>query len=123
VVQSLYDTITAAALAYDEAEIAIQNARSVGTLVAPLEAQLIQANTDLITARAAQHTLDLETVNMRADAARTIAEEVQTNAEAAIAANVFRRQAMVIAVATIGLVIVALSMLKRELYRQLDNED
>jgi len=59
VVQSLYDTISAAATAYGDAELAIQNARSVGMLVSPLEGQLSQANTDLITARAAQHTLNM----------------------------------------------------------------
>jgi hypothetical protein len=123
VVQSLYDTITAAAVAYDEAEIAIQNAQDVGTLVSPMEAQLSQANTDLVTARAAQHTLDLETVSKRADAAREVAEEVKNDAEAAVAANLFRRQAMIIAVAIIALVIVALFMLRRELYRQLDEAE
>jgi hypothetical protein len=120
VAQSLYDTITAAAQAYDEAELSIQNVRNVGMLVSPLEGRLRQANTDLITARAAQHTLDLETVSKLADDARTTAEEVQADAEAAIAANLFRRRAMVIAVAIIGLTIVALYMLKRELDRQLD---
>ena len=120
VVQALYDSITAAAQAYNEAELAIQNARSVGTLVSPLEGQLRQANTDLITARAAQHTLDMEVVSKRAEDARTTAEEVKTEAQAAIAANIFRRQAMVIAVAVIILTIVALYLLKRELDRRLE---
>jgi hypothetical protein len=120
VVQSLYDTISAAATAYDDAELAIQNARSVGMLVSPLEGRLSQANTDLVTARAAQHTLNIETVADRADKARAAAEQVRADAEAAIAANVFRRRAMVIAVAVIGLTIVALYMLKRELDRRLE---
>ncbi len=120
VAQSLYDSISTAATAYDDAELAIQNARSVGMLVSPLEGRLSQANTDLVTARAAQHTLDLKTVADRADKARAGAEQVKADAEAAIAANAFRRRAMVIAVAAIGLTIVALYMLKKELDRRLE---
>jgi hypothetical protein len=122
VVQSLYETISAAATSYDNAELAIQNARNVGMLVSPLEGRLSQANTDLVTARAAQHTLNIKTVTDRADKARTTAEQVQADAEAAIAANIFRRRAMVIAVAVIALTIVALYFLKRELDRRLDSE-
>lgn len=122
-VQALYDTITDAAEAYEAAEAAIQDARDVGMLVSPLEGRLRQANTDLVTARAAQHTLDLELVSARADDARAIAEEVKASAEEAIAHNIFRRRAMVIAVAVIALTIVALYMLKRELDRQLAEEE
>jgi hypothetical protein len=94
----------------------------VGLLVAPLEGRLREANTDLITARAAQHTLDLTTVRDQADNALTIADEVKAGADAAVAQSVFRRQAMVVAVAVIGLTIVALYLLKRELDRQLEAE-
>jgi hypothetical protein len=80
------------------------------------------ANTDLVTARAAQHTLDIETVTDRADKARITAEQVRADAEAAIAANDFRRRAMIIAVAAIALIIVALYLLKLELDRRLDIE-
>jgi len=45
---------------------------------------------------------------------------VQADAEAAIAESVFRRQAMVIAVAIIIVIIVALYFLKRELDRRLE---
>ncbi len=120
VAQSLYDTITAAAQAYDEAEAAIQVAQGVGMLVAPMEGRLREANTDLITARAVQHTLDLDAVREQADNALATAEEVRTSADEAVAESIFRRQAMVIAVAAIGLTIVALYLLKRELDRQLE---
>ena len=122
VAQTLYDNITSATQAYEEAETAVQAAQQVGTLVGPLEGQLREANTALITARAAQHSLDLDTVQELGDNARTIAGEVETSAEAAIAESVFRRQAMVIAVAVIGLTITALYLLKRELDRQLDDD-
>jgi hypothetical protein len=122
VAQALYDNITAAAQAYDEAEVSIEVARKVGMLVSPLEGRLHEANTDLITARAAQHSLDFDTVRELVDNTQTIAEEVETNAEAAIAESIFRRRAMVIAVAAIGLTITALYLLKRELDRQLDDD-
>jgi hypothetical protein len=122
IVQSLYDNITGAVQAYEAAEDEVQIARQVGMLVAPLEGRLREANTSLITARAAQHTLDITTVRERTDDARAIAEEVEAGAEAAIAESEFRRRAMVVAVAAIVLTIVALYLLKRELDRQLDAE-
>jgi hypothetical protein len=120
VAQSLYDAITSAAQAYDQAEAAVQSARLVGMLVSPLEGQLREANTDLITARGDQHTLDIATVQGQTDQSRKIAATVQQDAEAAVSESVFRRQAMVVAVAVIGVVIVTLYLLKRELDRRLD---
>ena len=122
VAQALYDNITAAAQAYDKAEVSIEAARKVGMLVSPLEGRLHEANTDLITVRAVQHSLDLDTVHELVNNTQAIAEEVETNAEADVAESVFRRQAMVIAVAVIALVIIALYLLKRELDRRLDND-
>jgi hypothetical protein len=89
-------------------------------LVGPMEGRLREANTDLITARAAQHTLDLEVVYGHAGNAQSTADEVKASADAAVAESIFRRQAMVIAVAAIGLTIVALYLLKRELDRRLE---
>lgn len=122
VAQSLHDTITAAAQAEMEAESAVQVARGLGMLVSPMEARLREASTSLITARAAQHTLDIDTVRERTDDARGIADEVKDSADAAVAESIFRRQAMVVAVAAIGLIIVALYLLKRELDRRLEDE-
>jgi hypothetical protein len=87
-----------------------------------MEGRLREANTDLITARAAQHTLDLDTVQEHANSAEVTAGEVKASAEAAVAESIFRRRAMIIAVAAIGLTIVALYLLKRELDRQLESE-
>jgi hypothetical protein len=120
VAQSLYDSINAAAGAYQTAEAAVQEAREVGMLVAPLEGRLREASTSLITARAAQHTLDVGMVGEQTDNARAIADEVKTSADDAVAESIFRRQAMVVAVAVIGLTIVALYLLKRELDRRLE---
>jgi len=118
--QELYNAIDGAAKAYEEAETAIQVARNVGMLVGPMEGRLREANTALITARAAQHTLDLDLVNERTVTAREISEEVAVSAEVAVAESVFRRQAMIIAVAVIALTVVALYLLKRELDRRLE---
>ncbi len=122
VAQSLYDTLTVAAQAYEEAEAAVQTAQRVGMLVTPLEGRLREANTSLIIARAAQHTLDPDSVRALTDDVQTIADEVKASADAAVAESLFRRRAMIIAVAVIGLVITALFLLKRELERQLDTE-
>ena len=91
-------------------------------IVASLEGRLREANTNLITARAAQHALDLEAVNERSEKAQTIAQEVKAGAEAAVAESVFRRQAMIIAVVIIIITIVPLYLLKRELDRRLEAE-
>ena len=120
--QVLYDEITTAARAFEEAEDAITTVRRLGMLVGPLEGQLRAANTSLVTARAAQHTLDVDTVRRHADEVRTVADQVKADAEAAKSASLFRRQAMVIAVAAIGLTITSLYFLKRELDRQLEAE-
>jgi hypothetical protein len=120
--QSLYNAVATAAQAYGDAEAAIQSAAQVGMLVSPLEGQLREAKTDLITARAAQHTLDVTTVRAQADDAQTTADKVKAGADAQVAESIFRRQAMVVAVAAMGLTILALYLLKKELDRRLDRE-
>lgn len=122
VTESLYSMISTAAGAYDEAEAAIQVARGVGMLVGPLEGRLREASTSLITARAAQHALNVDLVREQTDKANGTAIEVKASADAAVGESVFRRQAMVIAVAFIGLTIVALYLLKRELDRQIEED-
>lgn len=113
--QSLATALTGAAGAYDEAEAAVESARAVGILVGPLEVRLGEAKTDLITARAIQHTLDLGTVKERTDRAQAVSGETKASAEEGVAASVSRRLAMIVAVAVIGLIILALTMLKRQL--------
>ncbi len=120
--QSLYDAVTTAAQAYDMAEAAIQTAQQSGMLVSALEGQLREAMTDLITARAAQHTLDITVVRAQTDDARLTSERVKAGADAQIAESIFRRRAMVVAVAAMGLVILALYLVKKELDRRLDSD-
>ena len=121
--QELYESIETAAQAYEDAEAAIGRVRDVGMLASPLEGRLREANTALITSRAAQHALDLEKVHERTETAREVAAEVIIGAEEAVAESLFRRQAMMIAVAAIGIIIIALYLLKRELDRRLELAD
>ncbi len=120
--QSISDSITSAANAYASAEDGLKVARQLGMLVTPQENQLREANTGLITARAAQHTLDLSTVQKSTDSALKTAEQARVAAEAAVAESIFRRRAMIVAVVGIALTIAALYLLKRELDRRLDRD-
>ncbi len=123
VAETMYGNLTSADESYEAAEVAIEEARAVGMLVSPMEGRLRAANTNLITARAMQHTLDVDAVGELTDEAVVIAAEVKASAEDAVAQNVFRRRAMVIAVAAIALIIVALFMLKRELDAKMAEEE
>jgi hypothetical protein len=118
-VKSIADAITASATAYDNATKAIQLAAGTGLIVAPEEAKLVDAKTNLITARAAQHTLNLETVKAKTDKATATAQQVKADAEKAQTDSNLRRQAMVIGIAVALLAIGSLYLIRRELYRQL----
>lgn len=116
-VGAFYDMINDAASAYDQAETSIAAARRLGMLVASQEALMNEANTSLVTARAAQHEVDAKKVLEMTSKARDLANQAKAEAEASLAQSRFRRGAMVVAVAAIGLTIAALYMLKRELER------
>jgi hypothetical protein len=118
-VKQLYDAIAASAQAYDDATAAIKRAEGTGLIVAPEQAKLTQAKTDLITARAAQHTLSLDAVKEKTAKALTTAKEVQADAEEAISDSVVRRQMMVIGLGVMALAVTSLYLIRRELYRQL----
>jgi hypothetical protein len=122
VAQSMYDAFDSTVQAYTDAENSINSAKQLGMLVTQQESELQKANTGIITARAAQHTLDTDTVFKTLDDARQAADAAKAGAEAAIAQSVFRRRAMVIAVAGIALTSGVLYLLKRQLDRQLGNE-
>ena len=115
----LYDQISGAARAYDEAETSIAAARKLGMLVSPQEALMQEANTALVTARAAQHTLDSEAVYEKTSKAVETAQRAKAEADASVSESRFRREAMVVAVIAIAVTIVALYQVKRELDRRL----
>lgn len=114
------DHIVAAANQLEGAESLVQEAASRGMIVAREEAQLSEARTGLITARAAQHQISLDVVSENTEASVEASEAVMESAEAKLSESVFRRQAMVIAVAAIAVTIGALYSIKRQLDRRLE---
>jgi formate-dependent nitrite reductase cytochrome c552 subunit len=118
-VQAIAENIEASAKAVEEAEKAIKEAAGSALIVAPEEEKLAEAKTNLITARAAQHTLDLDTLKKRTDAATKKADEVTSDAQKAIADSIFRREIMVVGLAIMAMAIFALWLVRRELYKQL----
>lgn len=110
-----YEALNEAAQSLAEAEEAIQRTSGSGLIVVAERSRLHEATTSLIEARAAQHDVQLITLTGMTDEVRSISQEVKEDAEKAIAQAVIRRRAMVIAVAGIGLTIIALYRIKREL--------
>lgn len=122
-VTQTYDFIDGAAKAYEEADASVKAASDLGMLVAPQEALLREANTQLVTARASQHDLNVDQVFELTTKATVAATAAKAGAEAAIHETVFRRQAMVVAIAAIALTILALYLLKRQLDRRLHEDE
>jgi hypothetical protein len=114
-VKQIYDALHQASTTYGDAEKAIAKAASLQMIVAPEEAQLQQAKTSLLTARAAQHTGQLADVTQETDKAISTSQQAEQAAETKISESIFRRQAMVIAIFAIALVIVSLVIVKRSL--------
>ena len=121
-VKSLYDNIAGSAKAMDDAEHALKRAAAAALIVAPEEAKLAEAKTNLITARAAQHSLDATLVKDRTDKSTAKAKEVIADSAQAIQEEGFRRQVMLIGLAIMALAILSLYVIRRELYKQLPPE-
>lgn len=118
VATQMYEALTGGARALAEAEAALDEAAGSGLIVAPEEAKLHDATTSLVVARAAQHDVKLATLTELTDEAESVSRGVKEDAEKALNEAYVRRLAMVIAVAGIGVTIVALYLVKRELDRQ-----
>jgi hypothetical protein len=121
-VQALDTNLHAAAKAVDQADAAIQRAASNALIVAPEEVKVAEARTNLITARAAQHTLDLNAVKDKTDKATAKAKEVIADADKANSESLFRREFMGFGLAIMALAIASLYIIRRELYKQLPKE-
>lgn len=119
-VDQLYQTLTDAADSIDEAESAVEEAARLGMLVAEEESLITQARTKLITARAAQHSVNVETVQAETEAAVQLADQARKDAASAIAENRSRRLAMIIALVVNALVIGSLVWVRRELVHKHD---
>jgi hypothetical protein len=116
----LRDAIVEAAAGLEEAEGLVREVARRGMIVAREEAKLSEARTGLITARAAQHQVTLDVVTASTKASVSASQEVMAAAQEKLRQSVFRRQAMVVAVAAIAVTIGALYSVKRELDRRLE---
>jgi hypothetical protein len=81
IIRSLFDEITGSAKTVDKAQAAIDRAAGSALIVAPEEVKLREARTSLITARAAQHTLNLDLVKEKTGSANIKSQQVITDAE------------------------------------------
>jgi hypothetical protein len=114
-VKAIYQQITNANDSLQDAQTTVERARSLGMIVAEEDDLLVNARTKLITARAAQHTIDTATVEKVSNESIQLSTQAKANANTAIEQNAFRRQAMVIAIGVIVVVIGSLVLLRREL--------
>jgi hypothetical protein len=112
-ITAIYDALTKAQAAYDASEARIEQARSLGMIVADADVSMTQAKTSLLKAQAAVHTTKLATIAGLTDDADAKAATAMTIADAKLAENDFRRQAMVVVVLLIALNVAALYAIKR----------
>lgn len=122
-VEALHSSLTEADQAYQEAEEKIQQASARGMIVTEAEGKLAEANTSLISARATLHTTKLPRVTELTGEAKASAASAEEIASDKLGENLFRRQAMIVAVAVIMFNIVVLAGYKRKLNRQLKSEE
>ncbi len=118
-VQEIDKNLRDSAAAVDQAAAAIQRAAGSALIVAPEEVKLAEARTNLITSRAAQHTLSLSLIKEGTDKATAKAKEIIADADKAQADSIFRRQFMGVGLAIMVLAIGSLYIIRRELYKQL----
>jgi hypothetical protein len=121
-VKNLYDNIAGGAKALDDAGTALKRAAAAALIVAPEESKIAEAKTSLITARAAQHTLDAALVKGKTDQATAKAKEIVADSAKAVSDEAFRRQVMGIGLVIMALAILSMYIIRRELYKQLPPE-
>ena len=120
--EAMYNVLTEADEAFEQAEATINLAIESRLLMAEQEELLQQAHTPLIESRALQHTVNLADVEAKAAESLAISQQVQASAEAALAELDTRRLGMIVALGVILVTIVALILIKRELDRDLEAE-
>jgi predicted CXXCH cytochrome family protein len=114
-VARLQNALVTADEALEKANETVDQAARLGMIVAEEESLMTEARTRLITARAAQHTVNEDVVFEETDASVELSNQAADQATQAIQQSRFRRRAMIIAVAVIVLIIVSLVLLRREL--------
>ncbi len=116
--EGINKAVTGAEAAYRLADDEIQQAARLGMITSDAEVVLAGAKTSLIQAQAAVHTTKLATISQLATDAIAKAREAQARAEAKIEQSNFRREAMTVVLALIGVCVVFLVLLKRQLDRE-----
>jgi hypothetical protein len=119
-VDAIYQSLTAADTAYEEAEATIALATEKRLIMAEQEELLHQANTPLVESRALQHSVIVEEIQAKAEESRELSNQAQASAEDALQGLDTRRLGMIIALAFILITVVALVLIKRELDRDLE---
>jgi len=117
-VEAIAGAIGGARTAYDTALLRIDDAASLGMIVADADVAAQEAKTELIKARAAVHTTKLTTISELTDATVAKAGAAEALANAKLADSDFRRQAMVVVIALIALNVLVLIGLRRRLHAQ-----
>ena len=100
----------------------LDEAAAAALITEPEEGKLAVAQTSLVTARAAQHTLDLSVVKTHTDKIAATTKEITADSKKAIDESGFRRQVMIIGLVIMALSIASLFVIRRELYKQLPPE-
>jgi hypothetical protein len=119
-IQGIETAVSGAETAYEDAGTGIEEAARLGMITSDAEVVLAGARTSLIQAQAAVHTTKLKKVAELSADARAKAEQAQAMARAQIDESGFRRQAMVVVLALIGVCLGYLVLLKRRYDRELE---
>ena len=119
-VLSLKSAMTVADLAYKQGDVMIAEAIGRGMIMNDAESRLAEARTSLISARAAIHTTKLTEVTKLTDKADASAKEAQQMASDKLGENLFRREAMFVAMGVIITNIGILAVVRRRLYKELE---
>ena len=113
-VEAIAGAIGGARESYDTALSRIDQAASLGMIVADAEVAAAEAKTGLIRARAAVHTTKLATISALTDETIAKAKAAEDVADAKLSESDFRRQAMIVVIAIIiGNVLVLMAIRRR----------
>lgn len=121
-VKDIYNSLFNSANKLDQAQRATMYAGTLALITAPEDVKIAQAKTNLITARAAQHTLNLKTIQESTGKADTMSQTVISDAEKAVGDSFFRREVMGVGLAIMALSIISLWFIRREVYKRLPPE-
>jgi hypothetical protein len=101
----------------DTARAQVTRAERAGMLMEDADADLQQANQEIVTARTVLHKLSVATVATHTDAAVAAADKALTSAQAGFAEIHYRRTGLLVALSLILLAVVALALTIREIER------